>query len=100
MDICNLPRGRGKTSYLIYRSHITNLPILCVSKVHQKAIKEMADNLQLSIPDPMTISEYMNDCIYTNTKEKPNKVLIDEALLVLSQLVNTDIDTVTFSEYK
>ena len=27
MEICNLERGKGKTTYLTYRSHITQYPV-------------------------------------------------------------------------
>lgn len=29
MEICNLERGKGKTTYLTYRSHITQYPVVC-----------------------------------------------------------------------
>ena len=29
MEICNLERGKGKTTYLVHRSHVTQYPIVC-----------------------------------------------------------------------
>lgn len=99
MEVCNLPRGRGKTTYLVYRSYITRTPILCMDQTHVKTIKDIANRLNLSVPDPITASEYMRDYINTKSKKKPNKVLVDEALFVLGQVLETNVDTVTFTEY-
>lgn len=41
----------------------------------------------------------MRDYINTKSKKKPNKVLVDEALFVLGQVLETNVDTVTFIEY-
>lgn len=97
MEVCNLPRGRGKTTYLVYRSHITHTPILCMNQTHVKTIKDMATRLELTIPEPIAVSDYMRN--YINTKEKPSRVLVDEALFVLGQVLETNVDTVTFTEY-
>lgn len=99
MEVCNLQRGHGKTTYLVYRSHITHAPILCMNQTHVKTIKDTANRLKLSIPEPITVSEYMRDYVNTNVKKKPNKVLVDEALFVLAQVLETNVDTVTFTEY-
>ena len=95
--MCNLPRGRGKTTYLVYRSYVTHTPILCMNQTHVKTIKDMASRLELSIPEPIAVSDYMRN--YVNTNKKPNRVLVDEALFVLGQVLETNVDTVTFTEY-
>ena len=97
MEVCNLPRGRGKTTYLIYRSYVTHTPILCMNQTHVKTIKDMASRLELSIPEPIAVSDYMRN--YVNTNKKPNRVLVDEALFILGQVLETNVDTVTFTEY-
>ena len=97
MEVCNLPRGRGKTTYLVYRSYVTHTPILCMNQTHVKTIKDMASRLELSIPEPIAVSDYMRN--YVNTNKKPNRVLFDEALFVLGQVLETNVDTVTFTEY-
>lgn len=98
MDVCNLPRGKGKTTYLIYRSHITGFPILCMTHQTKRNILQKARELEISIPDPITIDDYLNDYIYTNTKKIPDNLLVDEGLYILGCLLRTNIDTVTFSE--
>ena len=97
MEVCNLPRGRGKTTYLVYRSYVTHTPILCMNQTHVKTIKDMASRLELSIPEPIAVSDYMR--YYISTNKKPNRVLVDEALFVLGQVLETNVDTVTFTEY-
>ena len=97
MEVCNLPRGRGKTTYLVYRSYVTHTPILCMNQTHVKTIKDMASRLELSIPEPIAVSDYMRN--YVNINKKPNRVLVDEALFVLGQVLETNVDTVTFTEY-
>ena len=97
MEVCNLPRGRGKTTYLVYRSYVTHTPILCMNQTHVKTIEDMASRLELSIPEPIAVSDYMRN--YIGTKKKPNRVLVDEALFVLGQVLETNVDTVTFTEY-
>ena len=97
MEVCNLPRGRGKTTYLVYRSYVTHTPILCMNQTHVKTIKDMSSRLELSIPEPIAVSDYMRN--YVNTNKKPNRVLVDEALFVLGQVLETNVDTVTFTEY-
>lgn len=95
MDVCNLPRGRGKTTYLVYRSHVTQIPILCMNTSHEREIKEMARRLELTIPDPITVNDYMQ---HYREKKKPTDLLVDEVLLILAQILGTRIDTVTLTE--
>ena len=95
MEVCNLPRGRGKTTYLIYRSHVTQIPILCMNQSHVKNVKDMAKRLELTIPEPISVSDYLEN--HTNT---PKRLLVDEALYVLRQILNAEIDTVSLTEYE
>ena len=96
MEVCNLPRGRGKSTYLFYRSHVTQIPILCMNKSHVENIKDMARRLDITIPEPIAVSSYLNK----NEKPKPERLLVDEALYVLREVLNADIDTVTLTEYE
>ena len=96
MEVCNLPRGRGKSTYLIYRSHVTQIPILCMNQTNVENIKDMARKLDITIPEPITVSSYLNE----NKRPKPERLLVDEALYVLREVLNVDIDTVTLTEYE
>lgn len=92
MEVCNLPRGYGKTTYLIYRSHVTLYPILCPNRRFAEEVKYTANKMKIGIPEPIVAEDLINK--KTNTE----RVLVDEALLVLSNLLGVEIDTVTLSE--
>lgn len=101
MEICNLPRGKGKTTYLVHRSHVTQFPILCATHTNAQYIKDVANKLSLYIPEPITVSEYMKEHVRpVAEKTKPEKILVDEALLILETILGTCIDTVTLTEVK
>lgn len=92
MEVCNLPRRYGKTTYLIYRSHVTQYPILCLNRRFVEEVKDMARKMKIGIPEPIVAEDLFNK------KAEHNIVLVDEALLVLSNLLGVEIDTVTLSE--
>lgn len=92
MEVCNLPRGYGKTTYLVYRSHVTQYPILCPNRYSAEEVKHTAKKIKISIPEPIIAEDLINK------KVTPEVVLVDEALLVLSNLLGVGIDTVTLSE--
>lgn len=96
MEVCNLPRGKGKTTYLIYRSHVTNYPILCMNNMQVDFIKQTAKEFGINIPDPISITYFTGN--EGRGKAKPNHVLVDEALYVLQQLLGISIDTATLTE--
>lgn len=85
MQILNMNRGSGKTTELIKVSSITNAPIICRTRKTAKFIKEKAKEMDLEIPNPMTIDMYKNEkCRY-------EKVLIDDIDLVLRMYLNAEI---------
>lgn len=92
MEVCNLPRGYGKTTYLIYRSHVTQYPILCPSRHYVEFVKDSARRMRIGIPEPIVAEDLINK------KTNPKKVLVDEVIYVLSNLLGVEIDTVTLSE--
>lgn len=92
MEILNIPRGRGKTTYLIFRSHVTGYPILCTDRNHCDLIQSKAKYMDIEIPAPISVKDYISP-----GKHK-SKVLVDEGLLALSVLLGSEIDTVTMSE--
>ena len=100
MDVCNLPRGGGKTTYLVYRSHVTRIQILCINKNNVQVVQDMAKRLNLAIPEPISVFEYMGGYVNTKAKTKPNRLLVDEALYILAQILGTEVDTVSLTEYE
>lgn len=94
MEICNLEIGKGKTTYLAYRSHITQYPVVCADYTGVGVVKDIATRIGLTIPEPMTVQElFQNGSLLTS-----KKVLIDEAPMVLQRLLGVNIDTITLSE--
>ena len=94
MEICNLERGKGKTTYLVHRSHVTQYPIVCADYTGVGVVKDIAKRIGVSIPEPMTVQElFQNGSLLTS-----KKVLIDEAPMVLPRLLGVNIDTITLSE--
>lgn len=94
MEICNLKRGKGKTTYLAYRSHITQYPVVCANYTGVGAVKDVAARIGLTIPEPMTVQELLKDKSLVGHK----KFLIDEAPMILESLLGVNIDTITLSE--
>lgn len=94
MEICNLERGKGKTTYLVHRSHITQYPVVCADYTGVGVVKDIAKRIGVFIPEPMTVQElFQNGSLLTS-----KKVLIDEAPMVLQRLLGVNIDTITLSE--
>lgn len=94
MEICNLERGKGKTTYLVHRSHVTQYPIVCADYKGVGVAKDIAERIGISIPEPMIVQELLKDRSLVGHK----KFLIDEAPMVLQGLLKVDIDTITLSE--
>lgn len=94
MEICNLERGKGKTTYLVHRSHVTQYPVVCADYAGVGVVKDIAERIGVSIPEPMTVQELLKNGSLLTSK----KVLIDEAPMVLQRLLGVNIDTITLSE--
>ena len=58
MRISNKSRGTGKSTQLIYASAITGFRIIAPNHAMAKHVEEMAKNMGLKIPQPMSDVEY------------------------------------------
>lgn len=67
-----------------------------MNQSHVENVKDMARRLDITIPEPIAVSSYLNE----NKRPKPERLLVDEALYVLREVLNADIDTVTLTEYE
>lgn len=93
MKIIILERGKGKTTELVKISAKTQTYILTATKQNVKYICQIADDLGLNIPYPITVSEYLNG------KLKGSSILIDDADRVLQSIFNTvQIDAITLTK--
>lgn len=96
MDILNLERGKGKTTYLIQRSHMTRKPILVGVEFQKNFIKNRAREMGVFIPEPLSVNDLFGDS--SRGKVKPTSILVDEMPTVLQTILGITIDTVTMTE--
>lgn len=87
------PRCTGKTSTLIKYAHFSNATIICHSEKTAQETAKLAENMRLKIPKPISIQEAMknkggNKCTY----------LIDNAELVLQELLDSNIEAITITQ--
>lgn len=81
MKIINLGRGQGKTLRLLYASEWNDIPILCAGDMYKQRLIDMAKELRLCIPEPITVSELFSNRL--KERRKIEDVLVDEAPMVL-----------------
>lgn len=87
-------RRSGKTVRLVVESHIKNVPIMTLNRQMAKIVKESAEWLGLKIPDPICLDDFLRNRHY----DYENGILIDEAQMVLTELLKTKIHTMTLTE--
>lgn len=96
MKIIQMNRGKGKTIYLIKKSAEFKYPIICCSETQRRMIKNIAKEMGLDIPEPISFSSI-------NSKEKLrglscfDKLLIDDLEYVLKRLFDKDIYAATIT---
>lgn len=96
MEIVDVPRGLGKTNYLIYKSERTGYPIVVGTESQKNLLFSFARDMSVNIPEPITINELKNDDNYRGRK-KPEHVLIDELPNVLSLLLGCNVEIATMT---
>jgi hypothetical protein len=92
-----MPRGTGKTVMAIRLSSEKNIPILTHSEINRRFIQEKANDLNIKIPDPITVTA-MN---LSRCRDK--SLIIDELEFVLEKLLKSNgycgnIEYFTYSE--
>lgn len=96
MNIIYKSRGKGKTTELIKMSAEKNLYILVADRNRQREVFNLARDLNLNIPFPITVEDYFRDKLRGSFI---NTILIDDADYVLQQIFNTVvIDTITITD--
>jgi hypothetical protein len=94
MNVLNLDRGKGKSTYCVQRSAATQIPILCARQSNKERLKTIARELNLQIPEPATLAELETTALYS-------EVILDEGLDLLRMLLKlkgvNSIDSVTLS---
>ena len=79
MDIIIGKRGYGKTTKLIRRSSDENLYILVASGERAYQVAQMATEMGLTIPFPVTVDEYLRSDKCRGSSIRRDGLLIDDA---------------------
>lgn len=99
MEIINLPRGSGKTTYTIIEAIKTGCPIIVGNQTMKKELKKYAKRLYNEDIVVYTISEFCDDNFWRGKgSKKPEKVIIDELPLVLGQILGCSCKMATMTE--
>lgn len=97
MNIIYKNRGKGKTTELIKISAEKYLYILVADKNRQREVFNLARDLNLNIPFPITVEDYFRSDKLRGSFIKT--ILIDDADDILQQIFNTVIiDTITITK--
>lgn len=91
MKILNLGRGDGKTTQLVKYAAKNHVMILVGNKTSKYYVEDVAKDLKLNV-DVITVYDFNK----IKNKNKYN-VVIDDVELVLSQLLNANINCVSTS---
>ena len=91
MKILNLGRGDGKTTQLVKYAAKNHVMILVGNKTSKYYVEDVAKDLKLNV-DVITVYDFNK----IKNKYKYN-VVIDDVELVLSQLLNANINCVSTS---
>ena len=91
MKILNLGRGDGKTTQLVKYAAKNHVMILVGNKTSKYYVEDVAKDLKLNV-DVITVYDFNK----IRNKNKYN-VVIDDVELVLSQLLNANINCVSTS---
>lgn len=86
MDIIIGKRGYGKTTKLIRRSSDENLYILVASGERAYQVAQMATEMGLTIPFPVTVDEYLRSDKFRGSSIRRDGLLIDDADDVLQAI--------------
>ena len=81
-------RLTGRTTELVRDSARLNAPILCIKKSDIWKIKDIADQLQLEIPDPIIYVDKQS----LRGRELPNGVIIDDIDQFLRSVIGINVD--------
>lgn len=91
MIICG-GRRSGKTTELIKHASKHNLYILCANKIRVKNVVEIAKELKLEIPFPITLSEL------PLKGRSIKEICVDDIDEILYQLLSIDVESFTVTE--
>lgn len=89
MEVIYKGRQQGKTYDLILKSHQTRYPIVCYLYAQCNHIKNMANRLNINIPEPLTFNDVNN----SSPCQMP--VLLDNVEDILNTVLVRPVNTFT-----
>ena len=99
MQIILAERGVGKSTELIKQSAATGVYILVATRERARYLADMARNLELRIPFPVTIDEFFYSNGFRGSCIRRDGILIDDAEDVLQHfLAGISIRTMTITK--
>lgn len=93
MNVLNLNRGEGKSTYCIERARKTGYPIIVGSMGAKKYLEQLRDRMG---PHYLTVNILHYSELYGNDFSG-KKFIIDEVESLLMNILREPIDTITFS---
>ena len=83
-DYSHVPRGKGKTTRMIYISEYTNYPILVCDESRKISTQRYAAELNAMIPDPITVGELFSE---RSEGKSYKNILVDDSRDILMALL-------------
>ena len=98
MEIINVPRAFGKTTNLIMRAVKTGYPIIVGTSSQKDELKYQIRRITDKEVEVYTVYEFCDkDRFRGSSKPRPENVLIDELPIVLSIMLNANVDMATMT---
>lgn len=94
MEILQLPRRGGKTTYLIERSARTGEIIVCFDSNEAERVFDYAKYMGIEIPKPVTFADMMR---YSERGRNPAGYIIDNIDIILTRLTGVKFNLATIS---
>ena len=82
-------RCTGKTTKLIYTSHIMGYTILVATEKRKMFVEDTAKRMGLKIPTPITVTNILHE--NRGSLEKPPRLIIDDSEDVIRQLIQETV---------
>ena len=96
MEIINVPRAFGKTTNIIMRAVKTGYPIIVGTSSQKNLLEYQIKRITDKEVEVYTIFDFCDNGKLRG-KDKPKNVLIDELPVVLSIMLNANVDMATMT---
>lgn len=94
MEILQLPRRGGKTTYMIERSARTGEVIVCFDSNEAERVLDYAKHMKLVIPKPVTFANMMS---FIKLGMNPAGYIIDNLDIIITRLTGVKFNLATIS---